>query len=189
MDVSRSTGSMTKYDEISEAFRRTLPRRLALSSAIEQLPARLRDAVHRELAPPVDRAQFLSAMHNRDVSVVYLARLVADENGRNKYVPCEPDEAMFRDYDGVWNFRLGLAIEGDGTTPYMIHWLIALENVSEEVLTLKIVGAPGTVDIRIGDADSLAAAAQRICEWMIALQSDVSASLGDSAPIGFRGQR
>jgi hypothetical protein len=99
------------------------------------------------------------------------------------------EDALFRDYDGVLHFGHGLAVEGPDMAPYMLHWLIALENITEDVVTLKIVGAPGTVDIRIGDADSLAAAAQRICEWMIALQSDVSASLGDSAPIGFRGQR
>jgi len=180
---------MTTYAEICEAFREQLPRRLALNKAIAELPLRLRNAVDAELSPPNRHANFLSQMHGRDIPVVYLARPHPDDRGQNKYAPCSVEDALFRDYDGVLHFGLGLAVEGPDMAPYMLHWLIALENITEDVVTLKIVGAPGTVDIRIGDADSLAAAAQRICEWMIALQSDVSASLGDSAPIGFRGQR
>lgn len=179
--------TMTKYEEICAAFRETLPRRLALSSAIEELPSRLRNAVHAEMKPSAERAEFLSGMHGRHIPVVYLARLVRDENGKYSYVPCEPTDALFRDGDGILHFGLGLAIEVSGFRSYMLHWLIALEDISEDTFTLKIVGAPGTISMKQEDPESLATVARKISEWMLASQMDPSAPLVDKLPVGFRG--
>ena len=178
---------MTRYDEICAAFRENLPRKLALSKAIEELPLRLRNAVEAELNPPRGATVFLSGMYERDIPFVYLARPIRDEHGKEKYIPCSPEDALFRDNDGVLHFGLGLAIEAPSMGPYMIHWLVALEGITQDVFTLKIVGAPGTIETKVGDCGSYTIAAKKIGEWMLAYQSDAFAALGDKAPAGFRG--
>jgi hypothetical protein len=68
----------------------------------------------------------------------------------------------------------------------MLHSAIAIEDITDDTFTLAIANAPGAITVKIGDLDSYAEAAKRIADWMLALQSDPRAALGEKAPIGFR---
>ena len=81
---------MTTYDEICAAFRDALPRRLALSKAIEELPHRLRIALSTEIGAPNGSVACLTAMHQRSIPYVYLACPVGADEGLRKWEPC-PD--------------------------------------------------------------------------------------------------
>ena len=176
---------MTKYEEILEAFRAGLPRKLALSKAVEELPLRIRNAVSAELDVPPGRAEFLSLMHGRDIPYVYLARPVHGEHNAKTWEPCLNDDVFFRDWDGILHFGLGLFLAASDLAPFMLHSAIAIEDITEDTFTLVIVNAPGAIAVKIGDPNSYAEAAKKIADWMLALQSDPRAALGEKALIGF----
>jgi hypothetical protein len=176
---------MTKYEEILEAFRAGLPRKLALSKAVEELPLRIRNALSTELSVPPGRAEFLSLMHKHDIPYVYLARPVHGEHGEKTWEPCLTDDVFFRDWDGVLHFGLGLFLATSNLAPFMLHSAIAIEDITDDAFTLVIASAPGAITVKIGDSNSYAAAAKGIADWMLAMQSDPRAALGEKAPIGF----
>lgn len=177
---------MTIYDEICAAFRETLPRRLALSKAIEDLPSRLRTALSDALEAPNGSVEWLSDMHSRAVPYVYLARPVATENGQRKWEPSPNQHDLSRDDDGVLWFGLGLALVCPDMAPYFIHFAVCIEDIREDSVKLVIVGAPGAIELKLGAPESYALAAQKIADWLQTSQADPRAALGESTPVGFR---
>src|SRR6185437_1196017 len=136
---------------------------------------------------PPGRVEFLSLMHERDVPYVYLARPVNREHGQKSWEPCFDNDMFFRDWDGLLNFGLGLAIVAPSMAPYALHVAITIDDVTSDTITLVIVNAPGKIKVQIDKPDSYGIAAKAIGEWLLALQSDPRAALGDKSPIGFGG--
>lgn len=123
---------MTIYEEICATFRDTLPRRLGLHKAIKELPHRLRNAFSEEIGAPNGSVDWLWHMHQRSIPYVYLAWLVADANGLEKWEPCPDDHDLSRDADGVLWFGLGMAIVLP-ERPYFVHITIYIEDIREEL--------------------------------------------------------
>jgi hypothetical protein len=176
---------MTKYEEICKAFKKGLPRRLALSRAVEELPLRMRDALSSELGVPPELAEFLSSKYKHDIRYVYLARPMQAAHGQWTWEPCLSDDVYYRDQDGVLTFGLGLYIPMTGFQNYMLHVAVAVEDITEDKFALKIVNASGAISVKMDDTNSYNDAAKKIGQWLLDLQSDPRASLGDKASMGF----
>jgi hypothetical protein len=175
---------MTGYEDFCQLWFDEQPRRDAIDRMLRELPMKMAQAISDHLAARRGPAKLPSALYHKSMGYVGLYWPVFDENGGQRWEPCEFDRYLRPD-DGVYSFCIGICVENSSTSR-MLFFTLHVEEFGDRSIELRVKNLDGSISIEDArDPASYANAARTVIERISNDMKNPMGLRGSRAPIGF----